>query len=412
MQEEGVLPSKVTIISILNASALYTCLLEGKQWHAQIVALYFESDVVVGTALIHMYGKCKSLTTARLIYDMIPNKDTFFCTAMLAAYAHYGEIDEAFAIFDEMLSRGIEPDNVSCISILSACVNKTGLDDGRLMHMRSIFCGLDQDARVLSGLINMYGKYGSLEDAIRTLEVSSWRRKDMYLSALSACANQPDLVEGRRVHTHVVEIGIELEVPVGNALINMYSKCGILQEARAVFEKLPEQDIVSWTVMITSHAQHGQGAYALYLFDLMQLKGINPNKVTYTNILNAFTHAGMVDEGFQYFGYICQGQSSIQPLVDHYNVMVDLLGKAGRLNEAEDLIKKMPFPETVCTWTSMLDACRSHLDVERGERLAEHAFRMRPSDRAPHIMMHNIYASIARSDDGANSLYRSKDGTS
>ncbi|KAH7422847.1 hypothetical protein KP509_12G028500 [Ceratopteris richardii] len=393
MQEEGVLPNKATIISILNACTVQNCLTEGKRTHSQIVAVECESDLHVATALIHMYGRCEYLSIARSIFDTIPDKDTFLCTAMVAAYAHNRNIQEAFNLFDKMLSEGLSPDKISFMSILSACVSKTGLDDGRLMHMRSIFCGLDQDGCVAAGLINMYGKCGVLEDAVKTLKTAPKRDMNMYIHILSACAIYSDLVKGRRMHTCIVEVGLDLEVPVGNALINMYSKCGILQEAKLIFEKMSELDIGSWTVMITSHAQHGEGEYALKLFDLMQIKGVHPNKVTLTNILNAFTHAGMIDEGFRCFGHALHPHSTMQPIVDHYNIIVDLLGRAGRLSEAEYLISKMPLGATACTWTSLLDACRNHLDVERAEQVVEHVFGMRPNDRAPYITMYSLYSA-------------------
>lgn len=327
----------------------------------------------------------------------------------MAAYAHYGQIEEAFKLFDEMQHAGLVPDKVSCISILSACVSKTGIGGGRQMHTRVVACGLDLDVSVMNGLITMYGKCSSVEDAMRTFEKMSGRDRDTYVSILSACTNQMDLAEGRKMHTRVVETGYELEVPVGNALINMFSKCGSLQEAGMVFETMPERDVVSWTVMIASYAQHGHGEYALQLFDEMQKEGLFPNMVTFVNILNAFSHAGLVDEGFRCFGYISQNQSTMSPIEDHYNCVVDLLGRAGRLSEAEDFIRKMPFPSSVVSWTSLLNACRHHLDVERGERAAEHVFRMEPDNPAPYIAMYNLYTTVRRVDDAAMVIYRLKE---
>jgi pentatricopeptide repeat protein len=277
--------------------------------------------------------------------------------------------------------------------------------------MRVVACALDSDVSVMNGLVVMYGKCGSMDDAVNTFEKVYDSSRETYVSILSACSHQVDLHEGRRIHGLVTKTGHETEVSVANALINIYSKCGSLQEAASVFEKMPEWNVASWTTMITSHAQHGHGEFALHLFDKMQSEGLLPNKVTFVNMLNAFSHAGMIDEGYHCLGYLNHGISSMSPIEDHYNCIIDLLARAGRLSEAENLIRQMPLTPSAISWTSFLNGCRQHLDVERGEYAAEIIFRMEPTNPAPYLTMYNLYIATGRLQDAANVMCKLRENS-
>lgn len=320
------MPNEVTYTSILDACSNVVVLSEAEQMHMYIVSSGFESDCLVGTALVNMYAKCSSLEKAQRMFSRLHEPDSVSWSTILAAYSQHGQGKEALQISQQMLMEGMMLDKVSFIGILDACAN---------------------------------------------------------LAALAA---------GKQIHCCIVDGGFELDVVVGTALVFMYGKCGIVQDALRIFEKMPEHNVVSWNAMIGTYAQHGQRKEALQFFKQMQQQGLRPDNRTFLNILCAFRHTGLVNEGCSYFA--CMSRVfCILPAVEHYNCLIDLLGRAGRLDEGEDLINSMPCKPTVASWMTLLGACRMHLDVELGEQAAEHVFKMDPENVAAFVSLCNIYSA-------------------
>jgi pentatricopeptide repeat protein len=229
-----------------------------------------------------------------------------------------------------------------------------------------------------------------------------------YTSYLHACAGIAGFEQGKQVHAHILKIGFKSDVFVGNGLITMYAKCGSIGCADQLFREMPKRDVVSWTAMIFGYAQNGKGNEAVQLFEEMKMAGIKPNQITMTGVLSACSHVGLVDEGCHYFNSMSR-DLSITPIADHHACIVDLLCRAGRLDEAEAFIKSMPFEPDMAVLASLLAACRAHVNVELGKWTAERMFELEPQNSTTYILLSNIYAAADRWDDVRNVRNMMKD---
>lgn len=426
MQLEGVVPDKVMCLSILEACGSLADLSEGQRTHACIVCCGFEADVVVGTALVHMYGKCGSQQDLSRMFCKMPERNVVSWNAIIAAHAQHGQSKEALNLFQQMKLQGMFPNKATFLSILEACVNQATMSNCQEMHTEIILAGLESEVAVGTALVYMYGKCGWIEDAERLLDkmlkrdIIAWNAmiaayalhqlgkqalqlfwqmqlegmipdKSTFSSLLDACANKAALAEGKQVHALVLESGLDSSPIVGTAIVNMYGKCGCLQDAMCFFNRMRDRDVIAWSAVIAAHAQQGQGKEAVKLFQEMQSEGVVPNDVTYFSILSACSHAGLMVEG-QYFFQTMTESHAISPTVQHYNCMIDLLGRVGRLDEGELLISRMAVQPNATSWLTLLSACRRHSDVERGKRVAQRLLDLDPERTAAYVLLSNMYA--------------------
>lgn len=443
MQNDGVAPNNVTFISVLSACSSDTDIDQGRQIHDLIVCSGFKLDAVTANTLVSMYGKCGRVKDAQMMFDKIHERDTVSWTALMTAYVQSGLDEDAFQLFEQMQWEGIMPDKVTFISILSACTSQAVLSAGIQLHARILNGGFTVDLTLGNSLVTMYGKCGRLDYAQKTFDkmtkrdVLSWNAvisayvqndqakdalqvfndmdqggvtPDKFLcsSILSACASLAAKEKGRQIHAFVVTSGFESDIAVGNAIVNMYGKCGHLEDACMMFDKLVERDTVSWTALIAAYAQHGQGQKAVQLYNRMLQEGACPDKVTLVHVLSACSHAGLVDEACDYFLSMIQDHG-IEAIEDHYHCMVDLLGRAGQLEEAEEFLLNMPFKASSVAWTTLLGACRNQADVNRGERAAQWLFELDPENAAPYIALSNVYFAAGRDDDAERLIKRMRD---
>eukprot|EP01018_Ginkgo_biloba_P025611 Gb_06576 [translate_table: standard] len=274
-------------------------------------------------------------------------------------------------------------------------------------------CGLLKDARQMfdkmierdriswNSMIAGYAEHTHDEEALKLFEemqrVGFKPDHFTFSNVLSVCAALAALGQGRHVHAQIISTGFESDVGVGNALVDMYAKCGSIEDARQVFDKMPKRNIISWNAMIVGYAQHGDGNETLVLFEQMQHAHVKPNKITFVGILAACNHRGLVDEGRHHFDSMSIDYGII-PEADHYSCMVGLLGRAGCLDEAEDLINKMPFEPDAVIWGGLLAACRLYNNMELGKRVAEYLFELEPQSSAAYVALSNIYASCGSWD--------------
>eukprot|EP01018_Ginkgo_biloba_P033469 Gb_14617 [translate_table: standard] len=366
MQQAKVKPDHFTFGSALSACASLAALEQGKQVHTQIIRNGLELVFIVGNALVDMYAKCKSIESARQVFDKIVRRDAVSWTAMIAGYVQNGYLNEALKLFSQMP----KPDIIAWNAMIAKCAQKTYCDDALKLFIRMQSSGTKPD----------HFTFGS---------------------ALSACSSLSVLQQGRQVHAHIIGTGFEFDVVVGNAIVDMYAKCGSIADACNMFDKMPARNMVSWTTMITGCAQHGRGEEALYLFQQMLEEGMKPNEITYVGVLSACNHAGLADEGCHYFNSMSQ-EHGIIPTVEHYSCMVDILGRAGWLDEAEAFIKEMPIEPNVAIWGALLGACRIHGNVELGKKAAEHLLELEMQDAGTYVLLSNIYAAAGRWDDVTN----------
>ncbi|KAH9576291.1 hypothetical protein CY35_01G154600 [Sphagnum magellanicum] len=213
-----------------------------------------------------------------------------------------------------------------------------------------------------------------------------------FLGVLTACASMVAVEEGRRVHDQIIQSALESVVFLGNSLYGMYAKCGIIEDARKVFHKMQSQDVVTWTAILGGFAIHGHGREALKHFEQMGKEGVQLNNITFVCLLSASSHAGLVDEGMCCYASIITDHM-ISAKSEHYTCMINLLGHAGHLQEAENMIKAMPFKPDVTSWKVFLGACRNHGNVEMGEHVAKRVLELEPGSTAGYVLLSSIYAA-------------------
>lgn len=257
-------------------------------------------------------------------------------------------------------------------------------------------------------LIAGYTQNGENEEAVRLFLLlkreSIWPTHYTFGNLLNACANLADLKLGRQAHTQILKHGFwfqsgeESDIFVGNSLIDMYMKCGMVEDGCLVFERMVERDVVSWNAMIVGYAQNGYGTNALEIFRKMLVSGQKPDHVTMIGVLSACSHAGLVEEGRRYF-HSMRTELGLAPMKDHFTCMVDLLGRAGCLDEANDLIQTMPMQPDNVVWGSLLAACKVHGNIELGKYVAEKLMEIDPLNSGPYVLLSNMYAELGRWKD-------------
>ncbi|KAJ7297946.1 hypothetical protein O6H91_10G005100 [Diphasiastrum complanatum] len=432
MKQEGVQPDIVTFVLLLKACASLAALEQGKQLHSEIIKRGFQSDVVVGRTLVDMYGKCGCTEDARELFDSMSERDVVSWTAMIAGYAQNGLGKDALALYEQMKQEGVQPDNVTFVLLLKACASLAALEQGKQLHSEILKRGFQSDVVVGSTLVDMYAKCGCTEDArelfnnMSERHVVSWNamiagyaQNDLgkealalfeqmkqegvqpdnvtFVLLLKACASLAALKQGKQLHSEIIKRGFQSDVTVGNTLVDMYAKCGCTEDARALLDNMSERDVVSWTAMIAGYAQNGLAQEALALFEQMQREGTKPDEVTYISVLSACVHSGLVDQGRYVFDSMCK--NGVTPTGEHYACMVDLLGRAGCLADAELFINKMPIQPDSVVWMTLLGAARTHAHVEIGRRAFERVVKLEPKNAAPYLLLSNIYAAAGRKDE-------------
>lgn len=429
VQRKGVKPDSNTFIAALNACAKLRALQEGRHIHAQVIQSEFGADAVVGTSVVHMYAKCGSLEDAKRVFNKMSNRPVASWNAMIRGLVKSGQRQEALELFHQMRAERVRPIPSTYVGMLTACAGPTELEEGRRMHAQIVQRGFAGNVFVGSSLVEMYAKCGSIEDAkkvfdeMQTRDLVIWNsiikacaksgqgKKALelfdrmqaeevqpdpvtFVGALNACASVPTLKRGRAIHLQIVRGGFGDNAYLKNALVDMYAKCGSLENARRVFNgMMSTSDSVAWNTMLGAYASHGRGVEALQLFELMLRGRVTPNRITFIGLLTACSHAGLVGEGMHLFESMtaCHG---IPATVDHYACVVDLLGRAGRLHEAEDMINAMSSDPDVVVWRALVGACRMHGNVEAGERLAQHVIKMDPSISSGYVLLSNLYAAV------------------
>lgn len=427
---ECMVPDKVVLLSALSACTIQLALVEGKQIHVFVIGTLTESELTVRNALVNMYGKCGCLKEALETFHRMSERDVISWTSIIAVCTQH---HQALQLFRRMQLEGMAPNRATFVSVLDACCSQDLLSEGKQVHIWILSGGCVLDVVVGTAIVNMYAKCGNLECAHKVFDelleknAVSWTAiitayaqhgegkealqlyqqmqlegatpdKVTYISVLCACASQALLSEGMQVHATIAESRFESDVAVGTSLVHMYSQCGKLEDARVMFDRMPERHVVSWNAMIAAYAQHGQGKEALHIFHKLQLQGALPDMVTFFIVLSACSHSGLTKEGCTCFISMIEDYG-ITPLVEHYNCMVDLLGRAGRLDGGENLIKSMPIDPKAITWMTMLGACKTHSDLERARLAAENVFVMDGKDATPYVLLANIYAASGRPDE-------------
>lgn len=444
MQSTDVKPDDVTFLSILNACSVLGDLMQAREIHEYIKKSGVHLSMNTWNTLIDMYAKCGSLTDAWELFDDIPERDAVTWNAMIAGLTKHGQCEEAFKLHGQMTVEGILRDQVSFVSILNACTALEDLAQGKQFHSQIAKTKAFINVFVENSLIDMYAKCGSLTNARHLFEgmlernVVSWNSmivgygihgldEDLlelfekmlnqgmnpdevtYVRVLNACATKTALDQGLQLHNSIVKSRLEFDVYVGNALIDMYSKCGRIKDAWNVLHRMLKRDVVSWNALLAGYSQHGLGQEALELVDCMLGEGVQLNHVSFVGILSACSHAGLVDEGRFYFSFMDQVHG-VPQAIEHYGCMIDLLGRCGHLHEATGLLKEMPLEGSVVLWRALLGACRIHGNISLAAHAAERVLDINPGDGAVLLLLSNIHASVDGWEDQATMITLMNDG--
>lgn len=432
MHEEGRRGDFITIVSILPAVANVGSLRIGKAVHGYAVRAGFDSTVNVSTALVDMYAKCGRVETAWLVFDGMKSRNVVSWNSMIAAYVEGGNPKEAMRIFQKMLDEGVEPTNVTIMEALHACADLGDLERGMFVHKLLDQLKLGTDVSMTNSLISMYSKCKKVDIAADIFSkllgktLVSWNamilgyaqngrvnealnyfcemrsqniKPDSFtmVSVIPALAELSVIRHAKWIHALVIRSCFEKNVFVMTALIDMYAKCGAVGTARKLFDMMNERHVTTWNVMIDGYGTHGLGKAAVELFNKLLEGPTKPNDITFLCAISACSHSGLVEEGIHYFSSM-KKDYGIEPVMDHYGAMVDLLGRAGRLNEAWDFIQKMPIEPGITVFGAMLGACKIHKNVELGEKAANRLFELNPDEGGYHVLLANIYAAASMWD--------------
>ncbi|CAN6689363.1 unnamed protein product [Malus baccata var. baccata] len=393
----------------------------------------FEPDEVTYIHLLAACVKSGDIKSGRKMFDNISCPNVSSWNAILSGYFQTGDHEEAIKLFREMQFQNVQPDRTTFAIALSSCAAMGLLEAGKEVHAASQKAAFHTDIYVASGLIGMYSKCGKTEMAkhifhsMLELDIVCWNsmlaglslnsqdkeaftffklmRGDeilptqfTYATVLSCCTKLSSSFQGKQVHAQMTKDGYMNDVFVGSALIDMYCKCGDVDEARNFFDTMPSKNTVTWNEMIHGYAQNGRGDEAVLLYrDMIEL-GEKPDGITFVAVLTACSHAGLVDEGIDIFNSMEQ-EHRVVPVLDHYTCIIDALGRAGRFHEAEVLIDEMPYKDDPVIWEVLLSSCRVYANVRLAKRAADELFRLTPHNSAPYVLLSNIYSSLGRWDE-------------
>lgn len=411
---------------------------EFKQSHAQILKWGFFWNPFCAGNLVATCGLSNwgSMEYACSIFREIDDPGTFIFNTMIRGYVKDLNFVDALQVYDEMLERGVQPDDFTYPVLLKACALLERLDKGIQIHGQIIKFGFGNDLLVQNSLINMYGKCREIELAYAVFEqieaksAASWSSiisvhaslglfneclmlaremsrdgccrpgESVMVNVLSSCAHLGDLRLGKCSHGFLLRNINELNVAVLTSLVDMYVKCGCLEKGLYLFRKMPERNRLSYSVMISGLAIHGRGEDALKIFSEMIEEGLEPDDVVYVSLLSSCSHANLIDEGFRLF-HRMKTEHKIEPTMQHYGCMVDLMGRAGMISEALEFIENMPIKPNDVIWRSLLNACKLHSNLEMGETAAKHLFHLNSQNPSDYLVLSNMYAIAHRWDDVA-----------
>ncbi|VFQ97341.1 unnamed protein product [Cuscuta campestris] len=419
--------NEIALSGVFSACAGAKALSEGVQFHALVIKTPFQSNISVANSVLDMYGKCEAPNEARRQFDEMEFRDAVSWNAIIAACEKNGLTEETLMLFFSMIQSKMEPDEFTYGSVLKVCAAKQALQRGMEIHSRILKSGLGFHSFIGSSLVDMYCKCGKLKEAERLhyrmdeQTIVSWnaiisgfsmheRSEEAqiffskmlcedgvkpdnftYATVLDICANMATVGLGKQIHAQIMKQDLLSDAYIISTLVDMYSKCGDLHDAKLAFEKAPKKDLVTWNAIICGSAQHGLAEDALQIFGRMEQAGILPNHSTFLAVLRACVHMGLVEKGLSYFNMM--EKYGLEHQMEHFSCMVEILGRAGRASDALKLIRDMPFMADDVTWRTLLSTCKMNVNVEVAEVAANSLLQIDPMDSSTYVLLCNVYAN-------------------
>ncbi|XP_031505373.1 pentatricopeptide repeat-containing protein At5g66520-like [Nymphaea colorata] len=363
MVGDSLSPNTYTFALLVKGCILSRRIDLGELVHGQILKNGAENVTIVQNSLMQMYCTVDRVEDAYRLFMDCPCTDVISWNTLIGGYSRIGEVERAHQLFEKMPEKN-------------------------LISWSAMIDGYVKNGRFMEGL-----------DLFREMQFMGVRPDRVTLaSVLCACANLGALDQGKWVHNYIQKSRMGFNLILGTALVDMYAKCGWIDTAYELFNEMREKDVVLWNAMIGGLAIHGHGRKALELFTRMRSSSVTPNEMTFMNILCACNHAGLVDEGKKYFDCM-QNKYAIEPRIEHYGCLADMLGRAGCLEEAEEVIRDMPMKAQASHWGALMAACRTHNNTEVGERVGKHLIELEPEDGGRYIVLSNAYAAAGRWKD-------------
>ncbi|KAM3280645.1 hypothetical protein ACQJBY_047445 [Aegilops geniculata] len=432
MEHAGVPPNAFTFAGIITACASSSAQPQasqtGRQLHARVFKFALEHDISVCNALVDLYSKL----SARLLdllhaFSATDSPNVVSWTALIAGLARHGRDEDAFAAFAEMRASEVQPNSFTVSTLLKGCSSSESFLHATKIHayvLKTSFGSLD--VAVGNSLVDLYSRFARMDDAWAVATTTGFARDSFTYTSLakglnqiglpskalemlvhmfheevringfslacflSAAATLPSIEPGKHLHCCSLKLGLSSQVSVSNSLINMYSKHKCLQDAKSVFQSIREPSVVSWNAVISGLASNGCYYEALSVFEDMALAGAQPDNITFSLVLYACTHGGLVDIGINHFNSM-RGLYGVSPQRSHYTLFLDMLGRAGRLTEVACTIEAMPFRPDVSMYKNLLAFCELHNDLVVAEIIARKALELYPSD----TVFQNILSGIS-----------------
>ena len=434
MKVERVEPDSVTAINLLRSSVDLNSLKAGKAIHCLVVVSNLCKDLLVSTALLSMYAKLCVLKDAKLLFERMPEKDCVVWNIMISAYSRNGYAYKSLELLRFMVNSGVRADLFTALPAISSIAQLRSIEWGKQLHAHVIRNGSDYQVSVHNSLIDMYCECDHLNSSRRIFDlltnktVVSWSTMikgyvthDQSVDALSlfakmkaegvradfvtlinvlpACVSIGALENVKYLHGYTLKFGHDILSSVNTALLISYAKCGCIEMARKIFdeEKTNGKDLIMWNSMISAYAKHGDWSKCFDMHKQMEQSNVKPDQVTFLGLLTACVNSGLVKEGKECFKEMMENYG-FQPSQEHYACMVDLLGRAGHVNEAKELVKNMPFKPDARVWGPLLSACKMHSETRLGEFAAEKLITMEPKNAGNYILLSNIYAAAGKWD--------------
>ncbi|GAB4851409.1 hypothetical protein Ancab_030811 [Ancistrocladus abbreviatus] len=432
-------PDAITIANVLPAYSAFGSLEAIKSIHAIIMkkGLEMGGDVVLGTAMIDAYGKCLDVTASKSLFSCIKEPNVAAWNAMLAAYCLNHHADLGLLLFFEMLQSRVSPDEVTIVVLLQLCGELESLKQGSMAHGYSFSKGFSSHITVENAIMDMYMRCRSVEDSERNFRSISQKTAVTWNTMLSGYAQigsysrtieafsqmqseskcRPDSVtlisliqassavfsgHGADIsHAFLIKLGFGAETSVVNSLIDAYTKNGMIENAISVFMQMGQmRDQCSWNVMIAGYGINGQGLKACELLDQMEEDGCKPDSITFTSLLSSCVHSGLIEEGCRFFSMM-SNKYNIKPGLEHWTCIIDMLGRAGRLEDAYQLLVSHgdALLDSDAIWGALLDACRTNMNSELGELAGKKLLKLAPENCGYHTLFSNLYVSTNRWDE-------------
>ncbi|RCV36114.1 hypothetical protein SETIT_7G293800v2 [Setaria italica] len=409
--------------------------------HAKLFKAGFSSTLASSNHLLAAYCRCGAMSRARDLFDGMRDRDVVSWTTLMSGYAASGRPREAISLLRDMQFSGVQPNVVTLSTATSVCARLADEGLGRQVHARAEVAGCARDAVVATALVDMYGKAGRVEDSRAVFDgmaaparnAVSWGamlavyaqnalgneaiqlfaelringsglapNHFMLSSVVSACASVVRLSIGKCVHGAVLRLGHGNNEVIAVALVDMYSKCGCYEYSRKVFDRIEQPSLIPYTSIIVAVAKYGLGRCALALLGEMVDRGVQPNDVTLLGVMHACSHSGLVDTGLQLL-HSMQSKYGIAPCPSHYTCAVDMLGRAGRFEEAFELAKEAQVAgnEALLLWNSLLSACRTHKRLDLATLAGQRVSEFNQDVAGGLVVMSNAYASAGQTDNAA-----------